>query len=183
MASKNNRRTTMTKRLLKESLFELLKEKPISRISVKELCEVADLNRSTFYLHYSDQYELLAEVENEVVEKTAEYLKNVSNGIYTPNYISAFLGYIKDNASVFSILLTQPEHLKFQDTLIKEVLGDLKEGLPLSYKGLAKDYAFNFMVHGSLQIIRDWINSSFELPTEEIAGLIYSACSAVCASK
>lgn len=173
----------MTKRLLKDSLFELLETKSISQVTIKELCEKADLNRSTFYLHYQDQYELMEEVENEVSENTAKYLQNVSSNMDTTTYISAFLGYIKDNASIFSVLLAQHEYLNFQDTLIRNVLGNLKENLPLSYNGILKDYLFNFMVFGSLQIIRDWIKSGFELSTEQIAGLIYNACGAVCSAK
>lgn len=53
----------------------------------------------------------------------------------------------------------------------------------ISYTGLAKDYVFNFMVEGNLQIIRDWIKSDFALPKEEIANLIFSICNAVCSVK
>ena len=55
MATKNNRRTVLTKRIFKETLMDLMKEKPISKITIKEICDLADMSRSTFYLHYQDQ--------------------------------------------------------------------------------------------------------------------------------
>ena len=54
MAVKNNRRVLITKRILKESLLQLMKEKPISKISIKEICDLSEMSRSTFYLHYQD---------------------------------------------------------------------------------------------------------------------------------
>ena len=55
---RDDRRTQYSKRVIKESLFELMQEKPINKITVKELCERADVNRSTFYAYYTDIYDL-----------------------------------------------------------------------------------------------------------------------------
>ena len=56
---KMDRKTRYTRMVLQDSLIELMKEKPISKITIKELCEKADINRTTFYAHYTDQYDLL----------------------------------------------------------------------------------------------------------------------------
>ena len=66
---KTDRRARYTRMVLKESLIELLKEKRISNISIKEICERADINRSTFYSHYQDQYDLMHQVEQEVLSR------------------------------------------------------------------------------------------------------------------
>ena len=62
--NKTDRRVRRTKRLLLESLTSLMKEKPIKDISVKELTDLADINRGTFYLHYRDIYDMLEQLEN-----------------------------------------------------------------------------------------------------------------------
>jgi AcrR family transcriptional regulator len=74
MREKENRRVKLTKTMLKDSLIELLQKQPINRITVKEICENADINRSTFYVYYTDQYGLLAEIEDEIILKTKEYV-------------------------------------------------------------------------------------------------------------
>ena len=58
----NDRRTKRTKLLLKNAFTELLSMKTLNEISVKELCELADINRGTFCLHYQDIYDLLASI-------------------------------------------------------------------------------------------------------------------------
>ena len=64
-----NRRSKMTKKLIKEALIELLSKKDLQHISVKRICENADLNRSTFYLHYETIEELLEEFTNEEMKQ------------------------------------------------------------------------------------------------------------------
>jgi AcrR family transcriptional regulator len=64
-SEKLDRRVKYTKKVLKESLVEILEKKNIDKITIKEICEKADINRSTFYTHYYDQYDLLHQIENE----------------------------------------------------------------------------------------------------------------------
>lgn len=64
-----NRRVRMTKRLLQDALMELLEEKPLEKITVTQVCQKADVNRSTFYAYYPDVGALLAELENGVLEQ------------------------------------------------------------------------------------------------------------------
>lgn len=61
-------RVRYTQRILKEALLTLLREKPINKITVKELCDLAELNRATFYALYSDCFALLESIENELLE-------------------------------------------------------------------------------------------------------------------
>ena len=62
---KDNRRSQYTRTALRKALLGLMLEKPVNRITVKELCSAADINRGTFYAHYASPEQLLAQVENE----------------------------------------------------------------------------------------------------------------------
>ncbi|MBO4470699.1 MAG: TetR/AcrR family transcriptional regulator, partial [Clostridia bacterium] len=68
MGKKEDRRVTMTKRMLKEALTEMLREVDIYHVSIRELCQRADINRTTFYKYYGSQFDLLADMENDLVE-------------------------------------------------------------------------------------------------------------------
>jgi AcrR family transcriptional regulator len=59
MEQKENRKIRYTKKVIRDSLMELMKSKPILSVSIKDICGLADISRSTFYSHYKDQYELL----------------------------------------------------------------------------------------------------------------------------
>lgn len=65
---KEDRRVKYTKMVLKESFLNLLEKKDISRITVKEICEDADINRATFYTHYTDVYDLQKKIEDEFLD-------------------------------------------------------------------------------------------------------------------
>ena len=75
MAEKRvDRRIRRTKRLLRQALAELMNEKEFKDITVKEITERADLNRGTFYFHYTDTYDLKDKIENELVDVFRESL-------------------------------------------------------------------------------------------------------------
>ena len=69
MQKKTDRRVRKTKSQLRKGLAHLMKEKSIGEITVKELVDEVDINRSTFYLHYSDIPTLLREIENEMMDE------------------------------------------------------------------------------------------------------------------
>ena len=71
-----NRKIQMTKRCIRLALFECLKEKDINKITISSLCEKADINRSTFYKYYGSQYDVIKEMEQEVIQLINEQLNN-----------------------------------------------------------------------------------------------------------
>ncbi|MBR1758838.1 MAG: TetR/AcrR family transcriptional regulator [Lachnospiraceae bacterium] len=66
---KEDRRAVYTKRLIRETFIELLKQKPMGKISVSQLCSIAEISRSTFYLYYEDCYQILEELQNEFCDQ------------------------------------------------------------------------------------------------------------------
>ncbi len=75
---KTDARVRYTKKVLRESLLYFMHYKAITEISVKEVCERAEINRSTFYKHYKDCYDLLEQIESEVLEEYLSSMENVS---------------------------------------------------------------------------------------------------------
>lgn len=77
MVMKEDKRKRLSVELLKRALIELLLKKDISKISIKELCETAGINRSTFYTYYDTQYFLLEEIEDEVLNELIVRFKDL----------------------------------------------------------------------------------------------------------
>ena len=115
-----DRRVRKTRRQLRECLISLLKEKKVQDITVRELTDMADLNRGTFYLHYKDVFDLLEKTETElqdefnqlVLKHDAVDLKQrpavIFNEIYTLVY---------ENADLIEILLGENGDLNFVNRL------------------------------------------------------------------
>ena len=68
-------RVRVTQKLIREAFTGLLKQKPIQSISIKELCELAGINRGTFYAHYRDIYDLREKIEDEMYRDVLDALK------------------------------------------------------------------------------------------------------------
>lgn len=76
MAKQEDRRIKRTKKVLKEVLIELLQDKKLQKISVKEICDRSDINRSTFYLHYNNVFDLWNSIEDEIISSMNKILYN-----------------------------------------------------------------------------------------------------------
>ena len=103
MAEKVDRRVRKTKAQLRAGLARLMQKKSIKEITVKELVDEVDINRSTFYLHYSDIYQMLESIENELMDEIAQVIEEhpldlVQNGSSYPmiEHIFTILDNIKD---------------------------------------------------------------------------------------
>ena len=93
-----DRRAKMTRELLKQSLIELMKDRPIHEISIKKICETADINRSTFYHHYDSQYELFNEILNDVSHEIAQIVaKHQTSIVWLEEILCEALTYVDVN--------------------------------------------------------------------------------------
>lgn len=111
-----NRKVKLTKRLLKEALIELLNKKDLNNITIKELCSLAELNRSTFYAHYQDIYQLLNEITIDMVSHIP-FAEGINN--YNIRNLEECIQYIQQNKKVYSVLLNQG---LFQKHILKKSL-------------------------------------------------------------
>ncbi|NQX47988.1 TetR/AcrR family transcriptional regulator [Paenibacillus tritici] len=170
-----NQRERLTKLLLKQSLISLLQEKNISQISVKELCAKADINRSTFYLHFANAYGLLEYVEQEIITSTREYLDKIEPSDSGATYILAFLDYIKKNDDLFTVMLIKSnDNVLFPKRLLNEILMNIDSQLQLNVPENMKRFTYTYLVNGSLAIIQEWIRDSYSLSSHDLAQLIFS---------
>ena len=167
-----SRRTKMTKLLLRTALIELMQEKPFHKITVKEICERADLNRATFYLHYSDQNQLLDEVINTLVNDMTEYLSSFKGEYNHVTFLSRLLEYIKNNAVLYRTLMSNDVNGGTRTKVIRDVLGNIKKDLPVFGSSAENKYFYTYFIDGTASIILKWINSDFDLSCNELAKLI-----------
>ena len=78
----NNRSVRETRAKIQSVFLDLMKKKPYYKISVREIAEAANINRSTFYLHYEDIYDLLDKIEDEINDELAEAVRQIKREGY-----------------------------------------------------------------------------------------------------
>jgi AcrR family transcriptional regulator len=165
-----SRRVKMTKHLLKNSLIELMQSKSITKITIKEICANADVNRSTFYTYYADQLSLLDEVETEVLAEANEHMKKIDyNG---EHYLEELLLYVESKSDIFRIFLCRPENYAFQSTFIDAFFINLKKMLFLDCDEKIGNYVYGFLISGCVGIIKRWIESGYDVTRKDLAHVI-----------
>lgn len=176
-ALKMDRRVKYTKMVLKESFIELLKEKHISKITIKEICERADINRATFYAHYKDQYELLHKIEAELIEGINEYLSKATFSNHenvSLDMLIKIVSFIKENSDLCMVLLGKNGDITFQRevmTIVRNQCVAAWSSSLLIQPELA-EYIYAFYSIGSVGVIQKWLNEGMQRPEKEIAELI-----------
>jgi AcrR family transcriptional regulator len=170
---KENQRIKLTKTLLKNSLIELMHTKPISKITVKELCENADINRSTFYLSYTDQFALLKEIEEDLLLNAREHLKKIDSDLNSLHYLKELLYYMKANSDIFYTLLCRQENMSFQTAFINTSIGNLEINLNLQCDEKTSNYIYRYVIMGCLSLITKWFEAGFDMSPEELAEMIF----------
>ncbi len=176
MNIKENQRTRLSKILLKNALTDILKEKgSVNKVSVRELCERAQLNRSTFYAHYSEPKELLNEIENDLLQSTREHLEKIGteNDLGAHKYILSFLQFIKDNDKHFRTLLVDSTDPEFRSRFIQQSIVQFLENLDIAFPEKIEQYIYAYILNGSTGIIIQWIRSDYEADEKAVCDLLF----------
>lgn len=177
MNTKNNQRTRLSKLLFKNALMDLLKEKgSVAKISVRELCNRAELNRSTFYAHYNEPKDLLYEIETELLDATEEHLKKIGeeNDAGAHKYILSFLQYIRQNDKQFRTLLIDTADPDFRSRFMQQSIIQFVNNLRIELPKELEQYIFSYILNGSTGIIIQWIRSDYAVNENEIVNLLFS---------
>lgn len=176
MNTKNNQRTRLSKILLKNALMDLLSEKgSVTKISVRELCERADLNRSTFYAHYSEPKELLEEVEAELLDATREHLQKIGaeNDTGAHRYLLSFLMYIKENDKPFRTLLIDAGDPEFRSKFMQQSIIQFVENLDIAFPKEQEQYIYSYILNGSTGVIIQWMRSDYSIDENALVDLLF----------
>ena len=186
MEANEHRKVKYTKMVIRESLFELLETMPLKQITVKSLCELADINRGTFYSHYADIYDLVEQLEEELIEKMTSAIQFESIGKQDQlQMFTDLFSHIKSNIGDYRIILLNPESSRCMDKILVETYKYHASALMSKDPQLSQnliDYSFAFLSSGGNKVILKWIENDFEESSEEMARLIYAFTNAGIAS-
>ncbi len=170
---KENPRITISKRLMKNALLELLKEKEIGKISITELCARAGINRATFYRHYKLPQDLLLDIETELVERLQNIAPLPTSIKGSKPYLERLFTYIYENAEVIRILIQAntennlPHILDKYNHVLLENMVHMTDGSHLKESDITLISAY--LGGGGYYLVRAWLLYDMEKTPEEIA--------------
>lgn len=175
---KESRKTRYTRMVLQDSLFELMGKKPITNITIKELCENADINRTTFYAYYTDQYDLLRKIEDETLSWAKEAISDFigkTDKDERMKVLEEIFQYFVENSKHLQILMSEQGDIDFQKqlfTLIYQQCGISPLIAADPNLNVGEDY-FIFAVNGSVGLIQHWLKNGINRSAKEMAESIY----------
>ncbi|MGC6173097.1 TetR/AcrR family transcriptional regulator [Lacrimispora sp. 38-1] len=176
-STKEDRRVKKTKKQLLLGLTELMQKKKIRDITVRELTDIVDINRGTFYLHYKDIYDMVDQIEdqlftefNSLINKhTPDELKNTPflllNDIFT---------FISNNADTVIVLTGNNGNITFFNKVKNAVrthsINNLTEVYSIDKKQIIEYYA-SFQIAACIALVEDWLKKGMKESPEEMAFL------------
>lgn len=175
---KVDQRVRLTQSLLKSALVQLMQEQHISKISVRAICEVADINRSTFYVHYANQYDLLNKVEQEVLDNLNKYLRSQTldeNHPISVQVLTRVLVYAKENVELFKALLSENCDFIFQKNLI-ELAQIISSQQNQAFDDRTQEYIKLFGFTGIISMLQKWLHDGTNESPEQMAEFIIQIC-------
>ena len=172
-------RVRRTKKLLREGLTALLHEKSIKKITVRELSDRVEINRGTFYLHYKDIYDLVAQIEDELFSNFEELLSKYTFEDLTirPHAIfSDICLFLYENRDICSALLGDNGDISFlfkmRTFLRNKCFSDFAAVYEITHLEHYQ-YIYTFFEAGAVGLIRYWLEHPEDKRTpEDIAYLV-----------
>ncbi len=164
-----DRRTAYTRRVLKEALLKMLEDRHLEDVTVKEICERADVNRTTFYRNFTDVYDLFEQTERELTEEAFASGNMASDRYALLDVVYANQAFYRE---FFRAHLRSPLVEQTVEALGDEMRQELKRRG--SYDERSFDVFYRYNVHGVVGVIGDWLEDGCRQSPQELGELLYS---------
>lgn len=167
-------RAVYTRQTIEKEFLKLLKTKPVSKITVSELCTVCHINRATFYKHYTDIYGLMDSME-QIMTDQIDLMIRPEQCLDVKGLLTDLLRSTLQFGDTWLVMFSP----NGDPSLAARILHLCYEkGLPLMQKSVQsispaeQKRLYTFLSHGSAGVMLDWITSGMKEPPEEVAAFL-----------
>lgn len=171
-----DRRTERTKAKILEALLELSKEKSINEISIRELTERAKIHRNTFYIHYTDVYGILDDLENHMCTVAAEATEQFTSQQLRENasdVLEIIFSYLKERREYCMLMLENRTRISVGQKVLESVFEKYLTAFEDSCdrQAFAFQVQFRYCTSGVIGIVLYWIERGCMESPKEMAEL------------
>ncbi len=173
-----DRRVIKTKRAIKKAFFALLAEKDLNDISVTDISRIAEINRKTFYNYYTGVFQLVDELENEILSKLDATLKEIDiiESIKEPQKLFAlFDETIGINDPFLRTMLEADKVSEFFSKLENEIICLIRDEVSKQAHTdpVATEYIIHFILAGEISVYKAWLKSDRSFPAEKLSAMVH----------
>ncbi|WP_026881576.1 TetR/AcrR family transcriptional regulator [Clostridium akagii] len=174
-SKKTDGRIKYTKMVIKQAFLELLEKQPLSKVTVTDICKRAEINRGTFYTYYTDSYDLLMKIENELFMEIKGVLEKALIVGTDYDFLIEILEYTTKNSALCKILFSVNGDKDF----IQRILNLAHDNSILEYQSSAPEATieslellFIFISNGIIGIIQNFLKNDMKQSPKEVAEFI-----------
>jgi len=167
-------RTRYTKMVIQNSFLALLKEKPINKITVKEVCEMSEINRATFYRYYKDPYDWLEQTESIMLENTKAIIQTTDSRNLLEIFTRLLTG-VRENFPLIEVVVARYGANSHSDRFLQMCVNETMKARRIKSEadpGFYDNMKDQFNIYGCSGAIRCWIESGMVAEPAEVAGYI-----------
>jgi len=168
---KTDARIRYTRMVIKDSFIKLLKKQPINKITVKDVCELAEINRATFYKHYTDCFDLLKQIEDVMI---AELQQLIQEGPHK-NHVDLFkkiFSKIKEDQELYIAIASEYGDTTFPNRILNLCYEQMYPSLEIQFPIMTKtkqEWLYYFSANGCSGILNHWINTGMKEDASELS--------------
>ena len=171
-------RTRYTRQVITDAFLQLLRQKPVERITVKEVCALAQINRSTFYRQYKDCFDLMEQLEQRGLELLEELLQ-ATQAQGTAATMTSLLCALRDNDSLLGIMARQNQDERFLYAMVGRCfryMNTRQENMAIAANETQQNMRNAFLAAGVGGIIQYWLRSGMQTEPGRVAAVIAALC-------
>ena len=170
MKNKTDLRIIKTRNGLYDALILLLKEKTFEEIKVSDICKKALINRSTFYAHFQDKYELFASLIDDLKQSLNYELKNINKDLTVKEYyielIKVFLDHIEGKEEIYRSIMINNKNSIIMDMIYDTINEDISK--KLDDLDIPTDVASSYYLGGVVNVGMFWLRNGKKYTKEEM---------------
>ncbi|MDO4283864.1 MAG: TetR-like C-terminal domain-containing protein [Eubacteriales bacterium] len=172
---KTDARVRYTKQAIRTAFLTLLARKPVAQITVTQLCEMAQINRATFYKHYQDPFDLLQQMEDESLLHLRDNVRQFATGPDVRRFLIRILEDLRSRHEEYTIMATPNADPDFprrvSECLYREVAPKVGSSLP-GLSDSQKRMVYRFLESGGSGLLNDWFEQGMKESPEEVSDMI-----------
>ncbi|MCD7820349.1 MAG: TetR/AcrR family transcriptional regulator [Lachnospiraceae bacterium] len=184
MKQQYEQRVMETKKKIYDAFACLMRRKSIHQISISELCQLAEINRSTFYHHYGSQYDVLREMTDLFLAQLEERLQNVSpyDKAGVQRRVEMCLDFAAENNDLTLLLMENTAGTDFAKRLfsLPKIEFLLNEKLSCIQDEAERQASISFVTYGAYQLLLEWLNTPERVSAKQEAELILKLARKIC---
>lgn len=167
-------RVRYTKMMIQTNFVVLLKKKPLNKITVKEICALAEINRATFYKYYADAYDLMEQMEDAILAELRAVMQNSVKEDVSKTLVH-ILEKMKDDGALYVALFSDNGDTRFPMKIFKMCYAEFEETIRERYQQLTETqraWIYVYTAQGSSGILNYWISDGMTESPGEVASFI-----------